>query len=761
MFWIDASSQENAESDFASIGRQVGKGATFAAGLHWLSQCSTPWLLVIDNADDPDMDVSKFFPGGACGHILITTRNPDVIIHATAGSFRFHGMDPEEAMNLLLKAASWQTNPESPNPQDQDNRALAKGIASELGYLALALAHAGATIRRKIYTLERYLHYYLGHRRRMLSCPQIQSADEANIIATWELPFRRMEKRHSQEYRDAVGLMYILSFMHFESIPERIFQRSWNGVKALKGIDPQRFSILHIQSAWNDEAQARLRRAAHVLSEHSLIDHEPRKGVYSIHPVVHQWARERLDEAEQRQWLNCATAVLAHCISPIMEASGQQFRRLLIPHMNSNLQALRLHFPSLLETADRAVELDRFASVFAENGLWKQAQALQRQVVDFRLRTHGGRHENTLQAMRSLAFTEWNLFEIRSSIEWQRQILSTRWKFRPSMADWLTWPPWKPNHVPYCIALDDLTLTLWLAGKRDISKRTGEASLRGLTRRLGPNDPRTLSAAFNLARTYLHLGETAKSHWLLTRVVRTRKHFFGADHPDTLMARNELGMCLCAQRRHLPAAERLVANVLTARRRLLGDEHAYTLWSVNDLTKVLCERERAAEAVAMLEDTIPVVARTLGENHVGMSMTRSNLARAYFLCERWADAEGLTRGLLEQVPGDHPDWVHIMSGFVFLLVRRGRLEEAEANCCRALDLITKEKVLAMDSPRTVIIGQQLIEVYRKQGREGDVEALKKRIPVVREEDGGRRFSMMPIGRVLSGFRERDTNVVEK
>lgn len=32
VFWIDASSEENAESGFASLGLEAGKGPTFAAG---------------------------------------------------------------------------------------------------------------------------------------------------------------------------------------------------------------------------------------------------------------------------------------------------------------------------------------------------------------------------------------------------------------------------------------------------------------------------------------------------------------------------------------------------------------------------------------------------------------------------------------------------------------------------------------------------------------------------------------------------------
>jgi len=451
------------------------------------------------------MDVSNYFPAGGKGHILVTTRNPGAVVHATAGDFRFREMDPEEAITLLLKSAYPPNRPEHPDP---NSRKLAQGIAVELGYLALALAHAGATIRRNIYTLERYLHYYLGHRKGMISLPHVKSADDANIITTWEIPFRRIVTRQSVEHKDAVDLMHIFAFMHFESISESIFQRSWNDLKGPNEKSVEYPGILRERPVWNEDAQARLRRAIRVLCDYSIIEHDPDKQVCSLHPVVHAWTRDRLSKPEQKRWLSCTAAVLARCISPELEPSGRAFRRLLIPHIDSCLRALGSQSPSFAETVERADELHRFASVYAENGLWKQARTLQRKVVSFRTKKLGRWHEDTIRAQRSLGYTYWNLADVKSAIELQSKVLKSRWWSRPSLVDWAVWPPWLPHHVSYCVALDDLTLTLWLAGRRDLSRKAGERAVKGLKRRLGPDDPMTLSAMFNLARTYVRRPET-------------------------------------------------------------------------------------------------------------------------------------------------------------------------------------------------------------------------------------------------------------
>lgn len=417
VFWIDASCVENVESGFASIGQEVGKGANFAAGMHWLWKRRERWLLVFDNADDPDMDISQYFPVNGCGHILITTRNPSVIEFSTAGQIRFRGMDPEEAISLLLKSASSKEEKESP---DQSRRGSPQRIVSELGYLALAITQAGTTIRRKIYTLEKYLNLYLGHRKVMMSNPRIASADEANIITTSEIPLERIIKRDSTEQRDAVNLLRVFAFIHFDNIPEEILKRSWSAIDS-QTLEGNQFYLL--QPTHGEETQVRLRMALRVLYDYSIIDHEAKKFSCSLHPVVHAWARDRLCELDQRHWLSRTMELLALCISPNMEISGIKFRRLLLPHIDSCLRALRLQQPDFPESASRASNLEKFALVYDENGLWSTARTLQVKVKDFRLKRFGKRHLETIKAQRNLGETLWNLFEIRPAIMTQLEVL--------------------------------------------------------------------------------------------------------------------------------------------------------------------------------------------------------------------------------------------------------------------------------------------------------------------------------------------------
>lgn len=721
VFWIDASTRENVEFGFSKLGEVAGKGSSFLAGKHWLSTCHKPWLLIIDNADDPELEISDFFPIDGSGHILITSRNPRSKLYATAGEIRFSGMDPEEGINLLLNSAYTQYGL---SHRDQQQEGFARSLGAELGYLALALSQAGATIRRNIYTLEQYLRVYVGYRDRLLPKSMSISIDTTNAIATWEIPFQKIESHVSLKNKDAVDLMHLFAFLHFDGINESIF-RSSAADSMDRDITGMVYPDIILSSLKRTEvAQARLRQALGVLTDHSLIDFDPDTRSYSQHPVVHRWARDRLDQKEQLSSLHCTVGLLARSISPYLEASGRAFRRSLVPHMESCLQKLENSAPSFPSTVGIANSIERFAWVYAECGLWKKAKTLQERLIKFRTKILGRKHEDTIRATYSLGQTHWNLFDPKSTIEAQRQVIAARRWICPSWFAFYVNPPWMPDFISYYAALSDLTLALWLAGRRDISKVIGMRASAGLLKRLGPDDPITLNAMFNLARTLLHLREWDKAHDLLIPVLRKRKRLFGLNHPDTLMTRNELGVLYCERRQNLAIAERLVTNVLEARKVVLGEEHAYTLWSVNDLSKVLCERRRGLEAAKMLEDIIPIVARTLGDAHVGMTMTKGNLAKAYVNSGRWIQAEQMLAQILKSTPTDHPDWVQTISGYVYVQIQLQQWGDAERNCLNVLDQIRRKKVLARDNPRIIVIAEQLAHIYLATGRPDESKALR-------------------------------------
>jgi hypothetical protein len=119
------------QSSFENIARSASAGTTVDDALRWLSQQRSEWLLLIDNADDPEINLQQFFPRCVHGNILITTRNPHCRRHAPDSNVDVAGMDPNDAVELLLKSAMVERSPK--------NRDIAALICQELGYLSLAI----------------------------------------------------------------------------------------------------------------------------------------------------------------------------------------------------------------------------------------------------------------------------------------------------------------------------------------------------------------------------------------------------------------------------------------------------------------------------------------------------------------------------------------------------------------------------------------------------------------------------------------------
>ena len=157
IFWIDASTPMTIQQGFRDIAQRCGLDAEPDIVKRWLSDIQQHWLLIIDNADNPDMDISTIFPVGNRGSILVTTRNPHCTIHATVGSHELGEMGLEDGVKLFLRAANVE---ETSSELIQDARAIVK----LLGCLALAIVQAGAYVQQGLCSISEYCTIY-GRRR--------------------------------------------------------------------------------------------------------------------------------------------------------------------------------------------------------------------------------------------------------------------------------------------------------------------------------------------------------------------------------------------------------------------------------------------------------------------------------------------------------------------------------------------------------------------------------------------------------------------
>lgn len=129
VFWINLSTSQTARQSFQQIPLEgellPGLDDVQKAKYH-LANCQKPWLLILDNADDPSVDLLDYIPAGNRGSVLITTRNENLRVHAPKTSFSTDKFDTKDSIDLLLKACNL-------DPQSGDVRASARLATDELG----------------------------------------------------------------------------------------------------------------------------------------------------------------------------------------------------------------------------------------------------------------------------------------------------------------------------------------------------------------------------------------------------------------------------------------------------------------------------------------------------------------------------------------------------------------------------------------------------------------------------------------------------
>jgi hypothetical protein len=106
VFWIDLSTTDLAERSFLDVAQKLSIPAqTGEVARLGISNLMYPWLLVLDNADDPDVDYQHYFPGKTLGLVMLTSRNDECQQYTTTKSIALEGLCDREAQELLLKVA--------------------------------------------------------------------------------------------------------------------------------------------------------------------------------------------------------------------------------------------------------------------------------------------------------------------------------------------------------------------------------------------------------------------------------------------------------------------------------------------------------------------------------------------------------------------------------------------------------------------------------------------------------------------------------
>ncbi len=254
---------------------------------------------------------------------------------------------------------------------------------------------------------------------------------------------------------------------------------------------------------------------------------------------------------------------------------------------------------------------------------------------------------------------------------------------------------------------------------------------------LHADHPNTIIALNNLAAALYALGRYDDARPLFLRALQARERTLGPNHPDTLNSISFLAALYSEQGRY-SEAEPLLLRALEIGERSLPKSHAVRLALMHNLASLYQREGRYAEAEPLYRRTIEAYEEKLGRNNEYTLNSVHGLATLNSITGRYSEAETLylrLKAAYELSLGkEHPSTLQVLNNLAALYLVQGRYAEAEVIQLQVLE--TRERTLGRDHPSTHNTMDNLGAVYVSEGRYAEAEPLHRRSLEARERTLG-------------------------
>jgi tetratricopeptide (TPR) repeat protein len=611
VFWVDVSTISLVETGFLDIAKRLNVSvSSWQDGRQALANVQQPWMLILDNADDPNVDYQDYFPSSPHGVVVMTSRNQECQQYVTAERIALEGLPIKEAQELLFKASSIK----------EDQRQALQGdslkVAGILQSHPLALTLAGAYIRSGHCTLARYPDEYQRQRKRLLRFNSSQCRSRyRDVYATFEASIEVLQEMGTETSKDALELLPVLAVCAPSRIPLQLFEMAWEGVEGIPATaaaedDPVRLAQWHVdhllslvQADADQWDSFRLVEAVHLLEAFALLSTDAHEGEVSVsmHPLVHAWARDRQDDhAQHNSWVSMG------CIMAI-SMDEDEYWRIHQRELRAHLQALTSWDMPCMFGSDPVVLV---ACAISRCG-W---------------RSHEMRDDMHLSMLMEKLFAYLGLSESTVDERWlDMYFLRAR------------------NHADCSRLKEAITLQEQLA------------HIRGRT--LAEDHPDLLASQHVLASTYQANGQIQEAISLLEKVVQIEAQTLAEDHPDRLASQHVLADAYQANGQ-IQEAISLLEKVIQIEAQTLAEDHPDRLTSQHELARAYQANGQIQEAISLLEKVVQIKAQTLAEDHPNRLASQHQLARAYHSDGRIQEAISLLEEVVQieaqTLAEDHP-----------------------------------------------------------------------------------------------------------
>lgn len=696
VWWISADQRVLIRSSLAALAPQLDLPSAAAIGVEDAANAALDalrrgepydrWLLVFDNADEPE-EIRDVIPEGP-GHVLITSRNhrwEDVVEAVPVDVFT-----REESIAFLAKRVR-----KAITPEDADR------LAEQLGDLPLALEQAGALQARTGMSIDQYIELLNEHTSQLLD--EGKSTEyPISMTAAWNLSVSKLSERRPE----AIDLLRCCAFFGPEPIPRDVFSQR------ISGLDPRLSEVL--------ANPIKMSRAVGELGRFALARIDPGSRTIQVHRLIQALVRDELEPEERATHLADVHQLLTgmplgnpeesvnwgrhgSILGHVVPARVQESRDLKVRDFALNLarylymsgDSFALEFVNLfIHQWEKDSGPDDFhvLKAYREQGNILRQLGKYTEVYELNQKTHenmrrvGMPDDELLLLVNSMGGDLRARGDLAKALEHDEDSVR-RHEAAFGRDDPRTYRAKNNLALDYCltsrfdqarelheaayIGLQDAqagaatVLVHWnalaravrLSGDYSEACDLGEEALAYGLEYLGAEHPVYLWTAKDLSIAWRRLGELGKALDMCTDVHGRYVRRYGLDHPDTLAAAMSLAN---VQRNNGQEEEglKLAADTVTRYPRIYGDDHPYTLACTGNLALLHRTCQEPAKALELNETILDKLEHRLGRNHHYYLTVATNLASDLAKLERYEEAvergrDTYTR-LAELVGANHP-----------------------------------------------------------------------------------------------------------
>ncbi|MFD8645799.1 tetratricopeptide repeat protein [Streptomyces zaomyceticus] len=649
--WVNASERATLRAGMLAVaadrGAEAGElvaahgGQRASADLvwHYLHSSAEPWLLVLDNADDPAvLGEGGWLRQSPRGTVIVTTRQAGSPVWN--GACLHHlGVLPVEDAALVLRDLA----PEAGSVEE------AETVARRLDCLPLALTLAGSFLSRQLlesWSMSDYRRHLDDNPTELIDQGAAPGNSERNarqlVGRTWEISLTALADDGIPE---CASLLRLLSCWSPDPVP-------------LSLIRPEAVNATRLGELVPPLTGTRVETALRGLLDHSLVSlmnldagGAPVRCV-KTHGVVLDSVAATVPE-DQRALLVTAAAQLLQAAVPESgtRAHDAHLVAYLAPHAATLLQRVtdsesaghvvplgtRLaeclfdggDFQAALSLAQASAELagqrlgpEDPATLRAEHraamslfrlGRFEESESLHRRVLDSRERVFGPEHPETLESrqdihepLSQLQRTEECMATLRDTAGIRSRVLGE-------------------HHRDTLHARALLIEYLAVADAVDEFDGAGPEIVAACEEHLGDDSFTTVTARHNYAYGLYRFGRTEEAESEARRALSGRESVHGPDHALALSAAVLLSWIL-GKLGQVEESLALGRRVVRGQERVLGREHPYLLTNRTGLAEALAAAGETAESQALAEENLPLCERVLGHDDPVTVKTRSLVA---------------------------------------------------------------------------------------------------------------------------------------